>query len=615
MTRVVEGDRRRTRAQQVLSDAKETAESTRPGNSRAVSEYILTFLVPLVDSYENTLGERDYLILACLSRMLRQNLTDPLIALAMLVHLACLKNLSLAQRRIAVVSILDEESERRLKQFLTKFAQLAAGLLDNAKWGKFIEENNIECDLEDLIDGRLLSNVLYSLQRGGAGPLDQPDISKDFEYLLRALQSLSKTELGLEQPLSLRTGERSMSMEVSPYIDSKVLPFSSPIFDKHLKSIHISIDELASNDHEQFVPTISREISHWHNRRPLDRKKASVTDKPLTKWYNPLRANQKYMAEMTAYAASLTNSKGKTLTPEIMTLSAIKGTSGPSSGRDQKPKEQKIKDVKPKDAKGKKDSKPSKADQIIADNKAKRDNVDRSRALSGWEEVRKRLEKLEPEIKYLEAVSYYNRLDDSKARILRLEVDIYRLHALLYRWAALCKQGKKDEGYGIVALIWDIIRSLNSSRAEMTKVAAAYLESVSLLIGLPKPEAHSDVLDRPMSFQLLFPQASSGTLSINMSPLEFQLMFCGPYMDRNTDARPDSRVALFEPDGWQREVLDELDANHSIFVVAPTSAGKTFISFYAMQRVLRESNEGILVYVAPTKALVNQVCNFPHASH
>jgi superfamily II RNA helicase len=38
-----------------------------------------------------------------------------------------------------------------------------------------------------------------------------------------------------------------------------------------------------------------------------------------------------------------------------------------------------------------------------------------------------------------------------------------------------------------------------------------------------------------------------------------------------------------------------------------SSAGKTFISYYAMKQVLTSSDDMILVYVAPTKALVTQV--------
>ena len=78
-------------------------------------------------------------------------------------------------------------------------------------------------------------------------------------------------------------------------------------------------------------------------------------------------------------------------------------------------------------------------------------------------------------------------------------------------------------------------------------------------------------------------------------------------MDRSLESQPDNRVNNFEPDGWQRRVLDAVDDGKSILVVAPTSAGKTFISYYAMKKILQASDSDVLVYVAPTKALVTQV--------
>jgi hypothetical protein len=87
--------------------------------------------------------------------------------------------------------------------------------------------------------------------------------------------------------------------------------------------------------------------------------------------------------------------------------------------------------------------------------------------------------------------------------------------------------------------------------------------------------------------------------------VQFQIEHAAEHLVRAVGTAVDSRV-MFQPDTWQVQLLDAVDAKRSVIVVAPTSAGKTFISFYAMERVLRDSNDGILVYVAPTKELVLQ---------
>ena len=103
---------------------------------------------------------------------------------------------------------------------------------------------------------------------------------------------------------------------------------------------------------------------------------------------------------------------------------------------------------------------------------------------------------------------------------------------------------------------------------------------------------------------------------IDMPFARFQLLHCGHLMQRSLDSRTDERVSSFQPDAWQRELLDVVDRRQSALVVAPTSSGKTLVSFYAMKKTLDENKQqskgkrnvrGVVVYVSPTKALVNQV--------
>merc|ERR1719458_2132943 len=87
----------------------------------------------------------------------------------------------------------------------------------------------------------------------------------------------------------------------------------------------------------------------------------------------------------------------------------------------------------------------------------------------------------------------------------------------------------------------------------------------------------------------------------------FQLAHMGMHLDHDAPAERDRRVDKFNPDLWQRQLFDVVDHRESALIIAPTSSGKTYASYYAMETVLRESDEGTIVYVAPTKALVNQV--------
>lgn len=100
--------------------------------------------------------------------------------------------------------------------------------------------------------------------------------------------------------------------------------------------------------------------------------------------------------------------------------------------------------------------------------------------------------------------------------------------------------------------------------------------------------------------------SSNVVYHVGMAEAEFQLRHCGDKLHRGGQGIKDKRVKSFVPDTWQMHVMDAIDRRESCVICAPTSSGKTFISSFCMDRVMRESKDGIVVFVAPTKALVNQ---------
>lgn len=85
--------------------------------------------------------------------------------------------------------------------------------------------------------------------------------------------------------------------------------------------------------------------------------------------------------------------------------------------------------------------------------------------------------------------------------------------------------------------------------------------------------------------------------ALGISIQRFQLAHCGAQMSiqRVIKSVPDKRVP-FIPDSWQTQLLDIVDRKESALICAPTSSGKTYVSYYAMQQILETNDTDIVVY-------------------
>ncbi|KAI9783682.1 MAG: hypothetical protein M1839_003530 [Geoglossum umbratile] len=526
----------------------------------------------------------------------------PLVS-AFLLHAVLLGHIPLSHRRMREIQ-LTEESALSYRKFLDDFATAALCEISHSGWAQLFDERGDQCDVVDLVDGRLFKVVLFAIQgQSDVRTLLPEQVVQEFIPLAASLEKKCGVRLVPTRKCDL------LGKAIVPALEKSAIPpvlsFSHTVFDLHLASIQINVDVLNSPALGDRSSRIFREISHWHNsKRPIDKIQAGriYNDKARQRL---LRSQQRYMGEMLKYAASLTNASGKILDPQTITVRKdTKPSASAINANAKKP------DVPADTKKGKQGAKKpvSGARELAqASINSKRD-VYAEKTFSSWANMREIFDRIpDPEARYQRTKTYFQDLPADKLKILKAEITLYNLQPLLEIWAGFCKSNKKEDGYKIAALIWDHIQGLWKSEHGLTKTVTTCVLGVCHLLGFPiDRETPATAVDRPLTFAFKTPPASSYTLSVELPPREFQLLHCGPYMDRNMDSHPDPRVP-FNPDGWQREVLDELDANHSVFVVAPTSAGKTFISFYAMEKVLRADDDAVLVYVAPTKALVNQI--------
>ncbi len=102
--------------------------------------------------------------------------------------------------------------------------------------------------------------------------------------------------------------------------------------------------------------------------------------------------------------------------------------------------------------------------------------------------------------------------------------------------------------------------------------------------------------------------------------IDFQFLHLGENFVREIAPRlEEHKDVKFFPDQWQYDVIQRIKQDKSALVVAPTSTGKTFISFYTITRVLEKTKadpkaksmdtdmKSRIVFVAPSTPLVNQM--------
>lgn len=512
-------------------------------------------------------------------------------ASAFIVHLALLRQLPLSQRSFGAI---EDRGETDTQAFLAEFSSTSTTLLDQFA-------PTLRWDVFDLVDGRLLGHVLSQKPQL---PGSLTTAVRAFANKIEELTSVGIRDSILSQERTTDPVQRRVQNGEGAIDEHGVLPFSQPALNEYLSDIHLVP---TSSPENETLPKIFKELTHWHNSR------VSVATRrpPQTKNWREMRADQKQMASTIAYSASLNNASGKRIEPEVI-------IGGINRDQSSVPK----KEAKKEGKKGSEEKKPTKqaaqkggkkgqaksnkelaleAGKALQDKKASAKTNDR---LIWWEQQCKQLSQ-EPDLvkRFLKTIKYLSTLSGDLASSIGSEVSLYACNVLA---AILVQAGDSPKTrQSLTALIWSIVRSVNNSNlspptAKMLNILAASLQMPAEFAADPSSPA-----TRKLPFSCVF-DTKNGVTNLVPVNLDFQLQHCGPFLDRSFDPAPDPRVP-FNPDRWQRNVLNAIDADKSLFVVAPTSAGKTFISFYAMGKVLRESDDGVLVYVAPTKALVNQI--------
>ncbi|KGQ09019.1 putative helicase [Beauveria bassiana D1-5] len=512
---------------------------------------------------------------------------------AYIIHLSELKRCNLSNRACDV-AVLSHEKQERLDAFFACFTDICATVIECLPAQE-------DWTIVDLLDSRIIRQVLKDLYflKPSAVVVGE---AKRFAERIQLLTGINISDF-LPQASSYELPLAAKDSDLSEEAISSVMTFQHPALDKYLEPIHV-----VANDTDEPAGTskVFRELSHWHNAKKAVDPKAI----PRPAGFFRRRRNQELMADTIKYAASLTNSAGNMINPETI-VTSLSVDINPTKQKD-KTKFAEGSNSKafrhsslPKNKNStQKGGRESALEEARRSQRQKLDSKARD-VMAFWDERCREFQAETNTMRRLAKITtFLEGLSDDARDLIGAEINLYLCHTLI----SMIPVGRqrRDQKFEVVlfARVWSAM--LAAAKLAQSIESLGHLAKLSSMLKMPVEAA---VADNHLlkGRRLPFSNSLNSELKLPIGPLEFQLGHCGPFLERSFDPAPDIRVPNFVPDAWQREVLDVIDAEKSLFVVAPTSAGKTFISFYAMKQVLQSSDDGVLVYVAPTKALVNQI--------
>jgi hypothetical protein len=176
-----------------------------------------------------------------------------------------------------------------------------------------------------------------------------------------------------------------------------------------------------------------------------------------------------------------------------------------------------------------------------------------------------------------------------KDRLVALEMRIFRAQLEFQLWLQEPDRdsGTTRDGYtvSIVCMLKEICDA-----SVMTSSAKIVLTAMFKALGFtdyvspntPFSSIPEVIPDRPLSFCAIDLMNSKSNkpyhkfMAIVEPPIIWQLRLFGKYMDRSMDSAPDKRVT-FQPDAWQRQVLDSIDQDRSLLVVGQSRSQSSLI--------------------------------------